>query len=131
MKTDNTKNSAKLWSKVQEQKIEEIASTMPKGLISNEDLADISKLPEFAGKTPNQIRSKTVTLGYYQKAQPKTASADGKPATVRKADYVKAIEILTGVKDLGTLEKASKPQLEALSKALTKLSDQENAKQGK
>ena len=119
-----------LWSKVQRAKIEAIATlngTVIAGKISNDQLADMAEMPEFKGKTVNQIRAKTVNLGFYQKAAPKTATAATGDKPTRKLDLVKAIEVLTGCNDLGTLEKASKPQLEALSAALVSISDQYNA----
>jgi hypothetical protein len=122
-------SNAQSWSDLQALKIEEIATvngTVLNGKIANEQLADMAEMPEFKGKTVNQIRAKTVNMGYYQKAVPKTANAETGKVT-RKMDLVKAIEILSGCSDLGTLEKASKPQLEALSNALTSISDQYNA----
>ena len=85
----------------------------------------------IAGKTAAAVRSKLVSLGLYEKADPAAAKA-GTAAGQRKVQIVTAIEILTGMpKDsLETLEKASKPQLEALAEALTKLSDRSNADQG-
>lgn len=124
-----TTTTAKTWTPAQESKIESIATvngTNIKGLIPNEDLAKLIETADFKGKTVNQLRAKIVNMGYYQKATPKTADKEtGKVS--RKLDYVKAIEIMTGCTDLSTLEKASKPQLEALSKALTSLSDTQEA----
>lgn len=86
----------------------------------------------IAGKTVAAVRSKLVSLGLYEKADPAAVKAAGGTAAQRKIQIVSAIEILTGMpKDsLETLEKASKPQLEALAKALTLLSDRSNADQG-
>ena len=129
MTTSN--NNAKLWSKLQEQKIEDLATASGiNGKIENGSLPEMVKLDEFKGKTVNQLRAKIVNMGYYKKAEPKTANPETGQVT-RKIDFVKAIQTLTGVNDLGTLEKASKPQLEALSNALVALSEQENVKQDK
>ena len=128
MSTTTTTN-AQTWSKLQAEKIEAIATkngTVPAGKIPNEDLADLVETEMFKGKTVNQLRAKIVNMGHYQKATPKTADkATGK--VTRKSDYVKAIEIFTGIADLGTLEKASKPQLEALSNALVSINDKQDA----
>lgn len=86
----------------------------------------------IAGKTAAAVRSKLVSLGLYEKADPAAAKAASGTAAQRKVQIVSAIEILTGMpkNSLETLEKASKPQLEALAKALTQLSDRSNADQG-
>lgn len=86
----------------------------------------------IAGKTAAAVRSKLVSLGLYEKADPAAAKAAAGTAAQRKIQIVNAIEILTGCGKgtLDTLEKASKPQLEALAKALTLLSDRSNADQG-
>jgi hypothetical protein len=131
--TTTTNANAKTWSKIQEAKIEAIATvngTIVAGKIANDQLEGMVEMPEFAGKNVNQLRAKIVNLGYYQKAVAKTADKTTGKVT-RKLDLVKAIEIFTGCSDLGSLEKASKPQLEALSNALINISDQYNAENPK
>jgi hypothetical protein len=115
------KKSASTWSDAQVKQLE----TAYTGSECNASLDNM-----IAGKTAAAVRSKLVSLGLYEKADP-TAKAAASVAS-RKPSIVKAIEILVGVKtgELETLEKASKPQLEALAAALTKLSDRSNADQG-
>lgn len=81
------------------------------------------------GKSTAAVRSKLVSLGLYEKNEP-TSKSGGEGQ--RKSSIVSAIEILTGFRagELDTLEKASKAQLDALSVALTKLSDRHNADNG-
>lgn len=85
-----------------------------------------------AGKTAAMARSKLVNLGLYIKADPATKAADGKPAKSNKIQLVNAIEVLLSqpVDSLNTLEKASKPQLEALAAALAKANNKFHAEQG-
>lgn len=114
------------WSADQISAIEDQFSAH--GRINNETVKVMQKTELFAAKSVNMLRSKIVNAGYYQVAE--KSSAPAKDAPTRKIAFVKAIEVLTGCKDLGTLEKASKPQLQALSEALTTLSAQYNADNG-
>lgn len=85
-----------------------------------------------AGKSAAMARSKLVNLGLYIKADPAAKTAEGKPAKSSKIQLVNAIEILLSqpVDSLNTLEKASKPQLEALAATLAKLSNKSDADNG-
>lgn len=114
------------WSKAQIEAIEDQFAAH--GRINNDTVKVMQKTELFAAKTVNMLRSKIVNTGYYQVAE--KSSAPAKDAPIRKLAYVKAIEALTGCSDLSTFEKASKPQLQALSEALTTLSAQFNADNG-
>lgn len=90
---------------------------------------DNSKLGELmAGKTAAQCRSKLVSLGEYVKAEEvKKSAAEG--GSGKKIEIVNAIEIFAGLAkgSLASLEKASKSELELLTRRMTELSDQYNA----
>ena len=80
-----------------------------------------------AGKTAAEVRGKLVSLGIYVKSDaPKTVG--GKPAA-KKIEIVNAIEILLSMpkNSLESLEKAAKPQLDALAAKLIKMSDKQAA----
>lgn len=86
-----------------------------------------------AGKTAAMARSKLVNLGLYIKADPAAKTADGTTAKkLGKTQLVASVEILLSMPtdSLNTLEKASKPQLEALAATLVALSDKAAAVQG-
>ena len=118
------------WTKAQVEAIENAVEIKGENL-NNDDVKNlVTGNALFTNiKSVPMLRSKVVNLGYYQKAAPKSVGSTGTP-TVRKMDYVEALQTLSGVDDLKTLEKASKPQLEALANALTLLSAQDNAKNG-
>lgn len=90
-------------------------------------LAELGK--QFDNKTAVAIRGKLVSLGIYEKGEPK---AVGGASSTRKSQIVTGIEILASMKkgSLESLEKASKPQLEALADALKNLSERHNADNG-
>lgn len=80
-----------------------------------------------SGKTPAEVRGKLVSLGIYVKSDaPKTVG--GKPAA-KKIEIVNGIEILLSMPkgSLESLEKAAKPQLDALAATLVKMSDRQQA----
>lgn len=80
-----------------------------------------------SGKTAAEVRGKLVSLGIYKKSDtPKTVG--GKPAA-KKIEIVNAIEILLSMpkNSLESLEKAAKPQLDALAAKLVAMSDKQAA----
>lgn len=121
--TKEASKKASNWTDAQVEQLEKVYT----GAECNGNLENL-----IAGKTAAAVRSKLVSLGLYEKADPAAAKAAAGTAAQRKVQIVTAIEILAGCKkgELDTLEKASKPQLEALAKALTLLSDRSNADQG-
>lgn len=83
-----------------------------------------------SGKTAAEVRGKLVSLGIYKKSDtPKTVG--GKPAA-KKIEIVNAIEILLSMpkNSLESLEKAAKPQLDALAAKLVAMSDKQAAETG-
>lgn len=96
---------------------------------SPSDTADLLKIGgDFGGKTAAQIRGKLVSMGIYQKGEPK---AVGGASQTRKLHIVNSIEILLSQKKgaFASLEKASKAELDALAAALVALSDSKAADQ--
>lgn len=80
-----------------------------------------------SGKTAAEVRGKLVSLGIYVKSDaPKTVG--GKPAA-KKIEIVHAIETMLSMprNSLESLEKAAKPQLDALAATLVKMSDRQAA----
>lgn len=107
------------WSDAQ---VKQISDGYVKGKNSTADL-----LALCAGKTAAEIRGKLVSLGLYEKSDaPKTVG--GKPAA-KKIEIVNGIEILLSMPkgSLESLEKAAKPQLDALAATLVKMSDRQQA----
>ena len=76
----------------------------------------VSALSEEFGKSVRSIVAKLVREGVY-KAQPRAVAA--KVAVVRKSELVASINEALGL-ELASLEKATKPDLEALVAALVK-----------
>jgi hypothetical protein len=84
----------------------------------------LGKLVE--GKSAAAVRSKLVSLGVYEKNEPRKV---GGASSTRKIEIVHAIEtMLSKDRDsLASLEKASKAELDALSKAIIAISDNQEA----
>jgi hypothetical protein len=131
MKKETT--AAAAWSPVQLSAITAAAERTESGLLTNEDVTALAKTEPFvsAGKTLNMVRSKAVNMDMYQKATAKSVGVSG--TVTRKIEFVNAIEILASLNKgaLASLEKASKPQLEALANALTSKSDKQAADSSK
>ena len=74
------------------------------------------------GKSAAAVRSKLVSLGVYEKNEPK---AVGGASGTRKLEFVRGIETMLSMKtgSLDSLEKSRKDELEALANALTKVGD--------
>lgn len=107
--------ASKNWDEPAEQKLRDLYAE--KGQPSDTDtLTEIGKL--LGGKTAAAVRGKLVSLGIYQKGEPK---AVGGASSTRKSQIVTGIEVLASMPkgSLESLEKASKPQLEALAAALS------------
>jgi hypothetical protein len=125
--------TAPAWSTVQLSAITAAAERTESGLLTNEDVTALAKTEPFvnAGKTLNMVRSKAVNMDVYQKATTKSVGVSG--TVTRKIEFVNAIEILASLNkgSLASLEKASKPQLEALANALTSKSDKQAADSSK
>jgi hypothetical protein len=86
----------------------------------NADNENLGKMVQ--GKTAAAVRSKLVSLGVYEKNEPK---AVGGASSTRKLEYVRAVETMLSMKkgSLDSLEKGRKDELEALAEALTKTAD--------
>lgn len=117
----NSKTVAFTWNA----KTEAALKAAYTGKADNGRLAEIGK--QFDNKTDSMIRSKLVSMGVYEKDEAKKAGT-GK-VTARKAETRQAIETLLSLpkNSLETLDKASKADLEAVSKALIALSDSKAA----
>lgn len=81
---------------------------------------------DFGGKSAAAIRGKLVSMGIYQKGEPK---AVGGASSTRKIEIVNSIEILLSKPkgSFASLEKASKAELDTLAAALVALSDNKAA----
>lgn len=112
-----TAATAKAWTPELEAKLE--ASYTGKEM--NDQLGNL-----ITGKTAAAVRSKLVSMGLYEKNDPRSV---GGASSTRKIEIVNAIEILLSKEkgSFASLEKASKPELEALSAALVALSDRDEA----
>lgn len=117
----------KEWNEKQVARILAVAAEQKTGTIDNEIAKTLSKEKVFEGRTVNSIRAKAVSEGVYQKAD--APRKVGGETAKRKIEFVRGAEILLNLKQgsLDTLEKASKADLEALTGALTTLSDNYNA----
>ena len=83
--------------------------------------ADNDKLGSLVeGKSAAAVRSKLVSLGIYEKNEPKSV---GGASSSRKIESVRAIEAIAGMGKgtLDSLEKARKDELETLAATLAKL----------
>ena len=101
------------WSKESEQALQSVYT-------GNEMNDQLGKLVE--GKSAAAVRSKLVSLGVYEKNEPK---AVGGASGTRKLEFVRGIETMLSMKtgSLDSLEKSRKDELEALANALTKVGD--------
>jgi hypothetical protein len=115
--------TSKNWDEKQEAQLQEIYT----GSADNARLAEIGA--HFGGKSAAAVRGKLVSMGLYEKGEHR---AVGGVNSTKKIEIVNAIEIFAGMNKgaLDSLEKASKPQLEALSAVLANLSDRSNAAAG-
>ena len=101
------------WDEKSEQALQSAYS----GRQDNERLGKMVK-----GKSAAAVRSKLVSLGVYEKNEPK---AVGGASGTRKLEFVRGIETMLSMKtgSLDSLEKSRKDELEALANALTKVGD--------
>jgi hypothetical protein len=109
------------WAVAQITALTAAAETALNGKLSNEDLKILVATPEFSNKNLQEVRGKAVFMKVYQAAAEKR-KVGGEP-TQRKMQFVNAISTLTScTSSLDSLEKASKPDLEALNSALVLMS---------
>ena len=104
-----TKSTSKAWSP-------ELTATLVSGYAEGTG-KDVATLAKELGKTVPAVRSKLVSEGVYVKQEPR---AVGGASPVRKIALVKQLanELELELSELESLEKASKPALELLLKAL-------------